>query len=34
VTAASKISGVPVLGRWIDRKAIDERMGKLAAAAE
>lgn len=32
VAAASKIAGVLVRGRWIDRKAIDETMGKLAAA--
>lgn len=32
VAAASKIAGVLIRGRWIDRKAIDETMGKLAAA--
>lgn len=30
VAAAAKISGVLVRGRWIDRKAIDETMGKLS----
>ena len=32
VAAAAKISGVLVRGRWIDRKAIDETMGKLSDA--
>ena len=32
VAEASKISGVLIRGRWIDKEEIDEKMGKVAAA--